>query len=867
MGQPLRLRCALAALGAGLLALPGPALAQTPAEEPAPHAPFGQLAAGEGPEGSSTRDSVVGSLVLSMEETDWAELRRRAGVRLARWLSPVEGLLPEGALDDLRDAAWSRPLQTAVYRALGLVVLAVVFFRLARGRGDLVVSIAYPPELRGTFHVRLARRRSKGRAGPRITSPEAAEGARRLPALFGRSRHSRVSRETQFLTIAPRRYFVSIDGFLQPIDGDDVVAAHFEEQEVRVERGQLARLAFDFDPQQCPVDVKVIWDVRPASDAQVAVRGIPYSLRYARGGAARLGLTLGSHTLLVGSGDRVVEMPLEIESFQPVSVVVDLTDRDKVVFSGCPPAVEPYLQGDVPAAARALEREGQTEIAQLLLAHQHAERDQKEIAAQHFERAGHPIEAAELHRQLAHYERAADLFEEEGEFVRAAEMCQADGAHGRAGELYARAHKYDRAAECFERAKDVPHWLDALEKLGEYFETAKAAIEHDDWARAIRNLEQVPRSDPHHREAVHLLIDAYERQGHLDLATRKIEEIVSAHGEEQVPLDACDRLAKRLEEAGEVEGALQLLDLVRRRDATRPTVGSRIEALRKQRSSVERSRATAQVEGAEAFSNEFRYEILEEVGRGGMGIVFKARDRRLGRIVALKRLPDNMRNHPKAVALFLREARSSAALNHPNIVTVFDAGQEGETYYITMELLEGYPLQQILRRRRRFSPRDTARLGVQITQGLQYAHEQRIVHRDIKTGNFFFTKKKTLKIMDFGLAKMVEEVRRASTVIGGTPYYMAPEQALGESVDHRADIYALGVTFFEMLTGKVPFPEGDVAYHHRHTPPPDPRSRSENIPEAFAELVLHMLAKQPDERCPSAQVVGERLDQILRSES
>jgi serine/threonine-protein kinase len=86
-------------------------------------------------------------------------------------------------------------------------------------------------------------------------------------------------------------------------------------------------------------------------------------------------------------------------------------------------------------------------------------------------------------------------------------------------------------------------------------------------------------------------------------------------------------------------------------------------------------------------------------------------------------------------------------------------------------------------------------------------------------------------------------------------------------VDHRADIYALGVTFFEMLTGKVPFPEGDVAYHHRHTPPPDPRSRSENIPEAFAELVLHMLAKQPDERCPSAQVVGERLDQILRSES
>ena len=204
-------------------------------------------------------------------------------------------------------------------------------------------------------------------------------------------------------------------------------------------------------------------------------------------------------------------------------------------------------------------------------------------------------------------------------------------------------------------------------------------------------------------------------------------------------------------------------------------------------------------------------------------------------------------------------SRAAAALNHPNIVTLFDAGQDGDTYYITMELLEGLPLQQILRQRGRLGPRDAAKLGLQIANGLHYAHEQRIVHRDIKTGNLFFTRGKAIKIMDFGLAKMVEEVRRASTVIGGTPYYMAPEQSLGEAVDHRADLYALGVTFYELLTGRVPFRDGDVAFHHRHTPVPDPRDLAAEIPAAWAELVLCMLAKSPEDRPASAAAVGERL--------
>ena len=136
------------------------------------------------------------------------------------------------------------------------------------------------------------------------------------------------------------------------------------------------------------------------------------------------------------------------------------------------------------------------------------------------------------------------------------------------------------------------------------------------------------------------------------------------------------------------------------------------------------------------------------------------------------------------------------------------------------------------------------------------------MHRDIKTANLFFTMERVVKIMDFGLAKMMEEVRRSATVIGGTPYYMAPEQAVGQGVDHRADLYALGVTFFELATGGVPFHEGDVTYHHRHTEPPDPRERCADVPEMLAGLILHLMEKDKEARPATAADVAARLAEL-----
>jgi serine/threonine-protein kinase len=259
-----------------------------------------------------------------------------------------------------------------------------------------------------------------------------------------------------------------------------------------------------------------------------------------------------------------------------------------------------------------------------------------------------------------------------------------------------------------------------------------------------------------------------------------------------------------------------------------------------------------------------RYEILERIGAGGMGVVYRARDRRLSRVVALKRLSEQLIDHPKAVRYFLREARAVAGLSHPNIVTLYDVDEEDGVPFLTMELLDGSNLSQLVSARGPFSSADTARLGAQAAAGLACAHDHGIVHRDVKSANLFLTRARVLKVMDFGLAAMAEELRRAGTVLG-TPQYMAPEQASGRAADHRVDLYALGVTLFHLATGSWPFEDGDILQHHRHTPAPDPRTRRPDLAASLAELILACMAKEPDKRPATAEDVATRLEAIAGS--
>ncbi|MDH3214053.1 MAG: protein kinase [Myxococcales bacterium] len=826
--------------------------------------PSSESAASEGGE----EESLLGTWLSPEAAESWTTLQARIRARVAGAYSRLKRRLPPravGALDRLETRLLQPEVHGLALQGVGLLVVLVLSLRLLRGRGDIAVSIEYPAEIRGTFSVRLSTRKPKGRLSGRILNPAAAQRAKLRASSSSRTEHHMISRETQFREISAGRYYVTVDGFLQSAESGDVLATHCEDREIRVRRAHTVGVEFDYHPKNCSVEVKVLWDRRPVPDARVSVYGNPSSMRFARSGPVRIGVALGKHTLIAGGGDRVAELDVDFISFKPASVEIDLANREHLLFTGCPPAVEPYLLGDVPAAARALEREGQSEVANGMLARIHLERDDRETAARYFEKAGRLPEAADLRQALSQFAEAGSLFERAGDLERAAEMYRAAGDLLRAGETYERATQHANAAHCFREAGDLPKLVDALEKCGEPFEAAKVAIENSDRPRAIRSLQKVTQGDPHYLEAANILAEAYQEEGHVDLAIGTIEQVVAFRGEEEVPLNECDRLAKLLQDANHYERAIEVLEVIRRRDVAYPGVATRIEGLRKQVTThPAMTGVPASMPNADAFGGGLRYDILEELGRGGMGVVFKARDRRLGRVVALKRLTENLRDHPKAVEMFLREARAAAALNHPNIVTIYDAGQEGDTFYLTMECLEGLPLQTILKRQGRLTSHDAARLGVQIAAGLHYAEEQRIVHRDIKTANLFFTWKKVIKIMDFGLAKIVEEVRRASTMIGGTPYYMAPEQSLGAAVDHRADLYALGVTFFELISGNVPFREGDVAYHHRHTPPPDVRESVPETPAAFAELILGLMAKKPEDRIASAAEVGERLQGILR---
>jgi tRNA A-37 threonylcarbamoyl transferase component Bud32 len=248
-------------------------------------------------------------------------------------------------------------------------------------------------------------------------------------------------------------------------------------------------------------------------------------------------------------------------------------------------------------------------------------------------------------------------------------------------------------------------------------------------------------------------------------------------------------------------------------------------------------------------------EILELIGRGGMGFVFKARQPHLDRYVALKLLPDKLASDPQFAERFNREGRFLAKLNHPNIVSIFDFGQAGGFYFLLMEYVDGVNLRQAMQAGR-FSPAEALAIVPRICEALQYAHEQGVLHRDIKPENILLDAKGRVKIADFGIAKLVGEDAQAFHLTGtgaalGTPHYMAPEQFEKPSqVDHRADIYSLGVVFYEMLTGELPI--------GRFKPP----SERTPLDQRVDEIVMRALEKERELRQKNAGEFKTQVEQV-----
>lgn len=259
------------------------------------------------------------------------------------------------------------------------------------------------------------------------------------------------------------------------------------------------------------------------------------------------------------------------------------------------------------------------------------------------------------------------------------------------------------------------------------------------------------------------------------------------------------------------------------------------------------------------ISNLGRYEVLGELGQGAMGVVYKAKDPLIDRVVAIKTINLSLAMDEKEEyeGRFYQEAKAAGRLNHPNIVTIYDVGKSGDVAYIAMELLDGRELRDIMNDGALLPVDQVLNIAAQVAQGLAYAHEHEIVHRDVKPSNIMVIRDGHVKITDFGIARMASSsVRTQTGMVLGSPKYMSPEQVMGKAIDPRSDIFSLGVMLYEMLTGKAPF-DGEnvnaIMYQTLNAVVAPPNTVNPAIPEMVNFILAKALAKKVEDRYQNAK--------------
>ena len=259
-----------------------------------------------------------------------------------------------------------------------------------------------------------------------------------------------------------------------------------------------------------------------------------------------------------------------------------------------------------------------------------------------------------------------------------------------------------------------------------------------------------------------------------------------------------------------------------------------------------------------------RFKVTGEIGRGAMGIVYRAHDSALGRTVAIKTvaLTGSGADRDANEARFLQEARAAGSLSHPAIVTIYDIGREGDTAFIAMELVEGRDLRELIAQGR-MAPSKAVAIAASVAEGLAYAHDHGIVHRDIKPGNIMVLDDGRVKIMDFGIARLHEpSVKTQTGVLLGSPQYMSPEQIVGQEVDRRGDVFSLGLVLYEMLTGVRPFQGEDIPdlmFKVANMPATPPSHLAPELPAIVDFIAARALKKKAEERYQSAAEMAKDL--------
>jgi len=473
-------------------------------------------------------------------------------------------------------------------------------------------------------------------------------------------------------------------------------------------------------------------------------------------------------------------------------------------------------------------------------------------AAEMYDKAGYSSGAAEMYQHAGDYHRSADLFLSNGNLESAAKSLERGGRLEEAAALYVKMNKFDRAAQM-------------QELIGDYYAAALLLKQEGDVDRCISYLQKVNPDSPDFFSASVLLGEMLLERGMVSAAKDCFYKVISKNPVSDKNIEVYYRLATLHESEKEFKEAEKLYEAIIQKDYNYKDVKQRSTLLKKALKEVNRAMQTVAEESAKIAASDVktptRYKMIRKIGQGGMGVVYLAEDAILKRQVAYKILPQSIRENAAVLQNFLQEARIAAALNHPNIVTIFDTGKNGDDIYITMEFIDGISLKHYLERYR--APlRERVEIMKSICRGVIYAHERNVIHRDLKPANVMLLKDRTVKIMDFGLAKMLTDTMQEKTSIKGTPLYMSPEQIVGEKVGTASDIYSLGCTFYRMLTARPPFSKGDIYYQHLHTPPTPPRMVTPEIPPALDEIILKCLEKEKTKRFKSAKALLDALSSL-----
>ena len=458
--------------------------------------------------------------------------------------------------------------------------------------------------------------------------------------------------------------------------------------------------------------------------------------------------------------------------------------------------------------------------------------------------------AAPILERLNRWGEASDIYEFSGDIEAAARCAEKAGEDERALQYYRSLGNAVGAANCMAR-------------LG-YLQDALVELHRDGLLdEACDVLQNHPGPIPDIRRVV-LDMAKWARQNHSrEAAIACLQRAVIGVALQPGRLGPAVALAHELYMAGERAPALAQLERILAFDYS-------CESARQLRTDIEADRgigmtgagAAAAAAGASAkadLASYQRYEILTELGRGGMGVVYKARDTRLERDVAIKVLRTTS---AKEAARLEQEARAAATLNHPGIVTVYDFEEGFDGYFIAMEFVLGEPLDELVKIdpagiRSRLAP-----LLVRIADAIAYAHSHHVIHRDLKPGNVLVTPANDVKILDFGIAARLDSGDGDSAAMCGTPFYMAPEQIRGETPTPATDIYSFGATAFHLATGRPPFHTGIVIDAHLNAAPPDPLKLAPDLDPELAQIILRCLEKSPADRFTTTRELCAALERL-----